>query len=416
MSTRRQRSQRRRPQAAAGPVRATLSVGALLALGIGIAAVPTPASATAPPVRPGELVNKNPDFDPDALRLSTTTDTLPAGAATQYQARVGDPVQRVYVVHNNGLLPLENVTVSDPGADGAAIRCGPGGTPTIATLLPLSWISCEATFTAMPGQHDTTATASGTLFLLGVTLSDQAAAGYTAVAPALSATLSLNGGKPATNLPAGSPVAAVVTVLNSGSATLTNVGPLAPQPPLSILGCNGAGSMIGSLGAGQSAFCTGALIPAPGANVADVTITGTWQWNQPITAQGPQSPRTIKLQTVAAAPYTGIPVTSPTPPPPPPTPGAPASTPTPPPPTPTPTPSATPTNPAAVFPPLFPPPTPSPTLHTPTPFPAPLGAAVQAVSQFKASRGLSLPLRVLVIIIIPVVAAAAGARRMASRR
>lgn len=404
-------------------VRGALSVSAVLGLGLAIAAVPLPASATvatSAPAKPADP-NQHPDFDHDALGLITTTDTLPEDQAAHFQAIAGDPVNRVYYLHNRGLLPLENVTVSDPGNNGAAIHCAPTGTATVPTLLPLAFVTCTSTFTATAGEKHTTATASGIVFLFGVTLTGEDQTGYTAVVPALSASLSLNGGQPTTHLPVGTPVSAVITMVNPGSVPLQQVGPLPPQPPLSIIGCGGDadnhGATVDKLNPGQSAFCTGALIPQPGAHESSVTVAGTWRWDHPITAQGPQSPKVLSIQTVASAQYTGVAVPTPPPPTPPP--------PTPPPPHPGPPPTPAPpgSTPALLIPPQSPLPSPSPSPtpspHRPTPVPtsSQIDAVLQqAVSQFQAQRQLPLPLKVLVIIIVPAVAAAAGARRIASSR
>ena len=395
-------------------IRGALSISAVLGLGLGIAAIPTPASASANAPKP-------PDPDDDALLLSTTTDTLPEDAATHFETIAGDAVHRVYYVHNRGLLPLDNITVSDPDASGATIHCGLTGASTIPTLLPLAWTTCSATFTATPGEHHTTATASGTVFLFNATVTGEDDTGYTAVVPALSASLSLgpipgagpapgnSGGlQPNTNLPIGSPIPATVTISNTGSVALTEVTP-APQSPLSISGCAPGDPVVHNLDAGKSADCTGVLIPAPGPNVSSVTITGIWQWDHPITEQGPQQPEQLTIQTVAEAPYVGVPVNNP-PPPPSPSPSSPA----PPPPTPAPP------SPAVVIP-QPPQPSQSPSLSPSSPAPTPTPTQVaamlqQPVSQFQASRQLPLPLKVLVIIIIPAVAAAAGARRIASSR
>lgn len=387
----------------------------ILVLGLGIAVVPTstPASAAQPTVAlpylalPNTVLANNVllpslDLDLDALRLSTVTDTLPADMAASYETIAGDPVQRVYTVRNNGLLALRNVSVTDPDAADTAMNCGPDGTPTIATLPPLSSSSCTATFAAVQGKHHTTISASGTVALLNVALSDAARVDYTAVLPALNASLSLGSGQPGVALPAGSPASATVTVLNTGSVALSQVTEQNALP-LTNFSCGGSDEpVLQQLNSGESVACSGAFTPAPGAHVISVTVIGSWLWHRPLTAQGPQPSRVLRVQTVTEAPYTGVP--------------APATPPTPTPVTPSgaaPTPAPAHSVPAVVI------PTPSSQLllvPTPAPVPTSARALLQPVSQFKASRGLSLPLKVLVIIIIPAVAAATGARRIASRR
>ncbi|HEV2344591.1 MAG TPA: hypothetical protein VGS97_10900 [Actinocrinis sp.] len=385
----------------------------ILALGLGIAVVPLPANGTQPAALPNTTIPNTAtpnnallpglDLDLGALQLSTTTDTLPADEAASYETIAGDPVQRVYAVRNRGLLALRDVSVSDPDANGAAMRCGPHGTPTLATLPPLSSSSCTVAFAAMQGKHHSTVTATGTVTLLDVMLSDADRVDYTAVVPALSASLSLGSGQSSPALPVGSPVPATVTVLNAGSVPLSEVSAQDP-PPLSDFSCGDGGAIVERLDAGESVACNATLTPAPGVHVSRVTITGNWVWDRPLTAQGPQPSRVLRVQTVAEASYTGVPVPS-TPP---------APTPVVTPSIPPPTSAAARSTPAAVL-----PPAPSPRLSpspAPTPTPTPTKALLQPVSAFQRSRGISLPLKVLVIVIIPAVAAATGARRIASRR
>ncbi len=387
-----------------GTALTAIGVGTLLTLALGTAAAPASASAARQAVQPNEAGGPilGVGLDLGALYVSTTTDTLPGEQAAHYQIIAGDPVRRVYVLRNDGLLTLKNVIVHDPDVSSGAMQCGPAGGPSVAALPPHSSASCSATFTAVPGEHDTTVTASGTVFLLNIIrLSGKSKADYTAVVPALQASLSLGGGPSGASLPAGTAVSATVTVRNAGSVQLTQIAPTDPQP-LTDFSCGDDGATVARLAAGESAACSGALTPEPGPHVSSLTIVGNWLWKWPLTAQGPQPRRTLKVRTVANAAYTGLPVSSPTP---------------------RPTPVASPpsTAPAPTTPPSEQPApvivVPSRSPHsTPTPAAAPSSAVLQTVSQFQASRGLPLPLKVLVVIVIPAVAAAAGARRIAAGR
>lgn len=371
-------------------------LGALLAAGIVVSWSPPAlaASGSNPPagVRAG--------LDLDSLHLSTFTDTLPGETATAFRALAGDVVRRVYVVRNDGLLPLIDVAVHDPDVSSSAIRCTPDGDDDDdADLGPLSWLTCSATFRASAGEHVSSVTASAVSAAFGRTLSAAGDAGYTAVAPGLSATLDFDNGVPqGGNLPADATVGARVLIRNTGSTELTGLR-VSPPPSLSGLGCR-ARATIGSLEPGESAVCSGPLTTSAGRRDDALVVAGTWRWDFAITARGPQPTRLFPIQATAVAAYNGIARPSP-----PPTPTAPpprmrsAAAPVPPvlPPSPPPPPTSA-------------PPTPSPPRG---PTPTPVRPLLPAAVQFVPSRGLSLPLKVLAIVIIPGVAAA---RRIASRK
>ncbi len=351
--------------------------GVLFALGL-VLAVSPPASAGAT----------------GALHISTFTDTLPGDTATAFHTLAGDMIRRVYIVRNDGLLPLTDVSVHDPDASPSAIRCGEDGDADDADLGPLSSTACSATFTASAGEHESTVVAMATSPVLERRLSAHDQAGYAAIAPGLSTSVTYrNGVRPGGSLPADTTVSATVTVVNSGAAELTNLR-LAPPPQLSGLRCSGS-STISSLSPGESASCTGSLATAPGRHDASLTVAGRWLWDRALTSQGPQPPRSFAVQAVADASYDGI---------------SPARSPSPPVRRPT---TIPPRRPAAL-PASSPPTTPSPPKAGPAlgPAPQPSHALAQAAGQFVASRGLSFPLKVLAIVVIPGVAAA---RRIARR-
>lgn len=370
--------------------------GALLATGFVLAVGPSAFAASAASNQPTDV---RVDLDLGALRLSTFTDTLPGTAATAFHALAGDTVRRVYVVHNDGLLPLTGVSVIDPDVPSSAIRCthdgdddwdgagdGDGaGEATGADLGPLSWLTCFASFKAAVGEHDVRVSASAVSPVFGQTLSTAADTGYTAIAPGLSASLAFANGVPSGGaLPADTTVGASVRIVNSGSADVTGLR-LVPPPSLSGLACS-AGSSAGALGPGESAVCSGSLATAAGRHDESLAVDGTWLWDRAITSQGPQPTSWCPIQATTYAAYDGIK---------PPSPRA----------------AAAPRLPAAS-------PSPSPPAsRTPSPphspAPTPVEPLAPANLQFVPSRGLSLPLKVLAIVVIPGVAAA---RRIASRK
>lgn len=380
--------------------------GALLATGFVLAVGPSALAASAASNQPADV---RVGLDLDVLRLSTFTDTLPGTAATAFHALAGDTVRRVYVVRNDGLLPLTGVSVHDPDVSSSAIRCTHDGDDDSgsardgdesdgvngADLGPLSWLTCVATFKAAVGEHDGRITASAASPVFGRTLSAAADTGYTAVAPGLSASLAFaNGVPPGGALPADATVGARVQIVNSGSAEVTGLYLVLP-PSVSGLACS-AGSSVGALAPGESAVCSGSLATAAGRHDDSLAVDGTWLWDRAITSQGPQPTRWYPIQTIAYAAYDGI-----KPPSPPPSPAPPPS----------PRAAAAPRLPAAS-------PSPSPPASPPprpprTPGPSPVEALAPASVQFVPSRGLSLPLKVLAIVVIPGVAAA---RRIASRK
>lgn len=365
-------------------------LGALLAAGIVVAVSPSAmaASSSNPPA------GVRAELDLGSLHLSTFTDTLPGEAATAFHALTGDVVRRIYVVRNDGLVPLIDVAVHDPDVSASAIRCTPeGDDDDDADLAPLSWTSCSATFRASVGEHVSSVTATAVSAIFRRTLSAAADAGYAAVAPGLSATLEFENGLPrGGNLPADTTVSTRIRVANTGSTALTGLRLSAP-PSLSGLSCVAAGSTIGSLDPGESAVCSGSLTPSIGRHDDTVLVAGTWRWDCAITAEGPQPTRSYPIQAIADAAYNGIPRPSPPP--------------------------QRPRSAAAPVPPVVPPP-PSPPTSAPvtpnpplSPPPTPVRPLAPAAVQFVPSRGLSLPLKVLAIVIIPGVAAA---RRIASRK
>lgn len=380
------------------PVLRLSLLGALLAAGI-VAAVSPSALAAAAGSNPPTDVRV--DLDLGALHLSTLTDTLPGEAATAFHARAGDVVRRVYVVRNDGLLPLTDVSVHDPDVSASAIRCAPDGDgDDDADMGPLSWMSCSATFAASAGEHESRITATAVSAIFKRTLSASAAAGYTAIAPALSATVTFDNGVPqGGNLPADASVGVKVRIANPGSAELTGLR-VTPPPPLSSLVCP-AGSTIGSLDPGESAICSGSLAITAGRHEDALVVAGMWRWDRAITAQGPQPPRSYPIQATANVAYNGITRPSPSP------------TPTPPPPPP-PAHSAAALGPPVISPSPSPPTSASPTQRPPrSPAPTPVRPLLPATVQFVPSRGLSLPEKVLVIVLVPGVAAA---RRIVSRK
>jgi hypothetical protein len=328
------------------------------------------------------------DLDLEALHVSTFTDTLPDQAAADFQARAGDPVRRVYLVRNDGLLPLVDVSVHDPDAAGAALSCGPDGAPDISALAPLSWASCSTSFTAETGGHSTTVTASATSPTFGRSLSATTVAGYTAVEPGLQVTVSFGSG---VDLPANTDVPATVTITDTGSVTLHDLTPVSPQP-LSGLSCGPGGSVLPDLGPGESALCTATLATTPGVHSGSLTLAGTWTWAQPITAAGLQCRRVLAIQAVADASYTGV--LPPAPPP--------AQVRAAPPPPPRQTPPQQ-TRAAAVPPTPTPTPTASPP-HSPSASPTPSRGVLVGNPQYPVSHGLSVPLKVLAIVIVPAIA------------
>ncbi len=370
-------------------------LGALLAAGIVLSVSPSAvaASGSNPPAS-GRV-----GLDLGSLHVSTFTDTLPGEAATAFHALAGDVVRRAYVVRNDGLLPLIDVAVHDPDVSSSAIPCTPDGDDDDdADLGPLSWMNCSATFRASAGEHVSSVTATAVSAVFGRTLFAAAAAGYTAVAPGLSATLDFENGVPqGGNLPAATTVGARVRILNTGSTELTGLR-VSPPPSLSGLSCPD-GSTISSLDPGESAICSGSLTTAAGRHDDTLVVAGTWRWDRAITEQGPQSTRLFPIQATADATYHGIAPPSPRP------------TPTPPPPRQH--------SVVAVVPPAVPPSSSAPTSASPTPSaprsptPTPVRPLLPAAVQFVPSRGLSLPLKVLAIVVIPGVAAG---RRIASRK
>jgi hypothetical protein len=387
----------------------TLIFSTLLATGLVIAS--SPSSLAASPATPSAGVHVDPGLDLglglnlDALHLSTFTDTLPGDQASDFHALAGDLVRRVYVVRNDGLLPLTRVTVHDPDVSPSSITCSRHGDPDDARdpddpeLGPLHWTACSATFTALAGTHETTVTATATSPVAGRTLSAQDDAAYTAISPGLSASVTFkNGVAPGGSVPAGATIGATLRIVDSGSAEIAG---LHATPPASWSGFTcPAGSPADSLGPGESVVCNGSLSTAPGRHDGSVIVSGRWHWDRPITSQGPQFARWYPIQVTADAGYVGfVPSTPPPSPPPaalapPPRSAALARVP-----------AATPPSPSA-----SPPPSPKPS-NSPTP--APRHALPPATAQFVASRGLSLPLKVLAIVVIPGVAAA---RRIVSRR
>lgn len=368
--------------------------GALLAAGIVIAASPTASAAAGSNTSTGVRA----DLDLGALHLSTFTDTLPGEEAAAFHARAGDVVRRVYVLRNDGLLPLTDVSVHDPDASASAIRCTPDGDEDDdADMAPLSWMSCSATFQAVPGEHVGSATASAVSAIFKHTLSAAADAGYAAITPGLSATLTFENGVPrGGNLPADAVVGARVRILNPGSAELAALR-VVPPSSLSGLSCR-AGSTIGSLDPGESTVCSGSLRTAAGRHEDALVVAGTWRWDHAITAQGPQPTRWYPIQAGTSAAYNGV--ARPSPPP----------TPTPLPPRPRSAGASAPVIPPSPSTSASPSPIPSP---PPSPAPAPVRPLPPAAVQFVPARGLSPPLKVLAIVIIPAVAAA---RRIASRK
>src|ERR1700719_4309934 len=102
--------------------RSTLRLSVLLLVGLACALAPAAAAEGTAQTGYHAL-----DLDLEALHVSAFTDTLPDETAADFQARAGDPVRRVYLVRNDGLLPLVDVSVHDPDAAGAALSCGPDG-------------------------------------------------------------------------------------------------------------------------------------------------------------------------------------------------------------------------------------------------------------------------------------------------
>lgn len=405
---------------------AALGLLAVVALGLPIGTAGPDAAAARPTAAPRQ------GFEPGSgtLRLFTFTDTLPGTAATAFHALAGEQVRRVYLVDNDGLLPLTDVSVHDPDVSPSAFRClqddgdsagaqrsGLALRSAGADLGPLGWTACSVLFTARVGEHLSTVTATATSPVAGRVLAAQDDAGYTAVAAGLSVHVTFQGGVNAGgSLPAGAEVGASVELVNAGSVRLVDLHPASPSP-LSGLACSADGQSgggqsggahvadatvlnptvsnptVSALDPGGSATCTGSLRTEPGRNAANLSIAGMWLWDRAITSQGPQSPRSFPLLVVADASYTGI---AP--------PGAPPS----------PAPVQPPAQPkpnAARTPPRVPT---SPKPHPPrSAAPAPSHAPPQAAARFVASRGLSFPLKVLAIVVIPGVAAA---RRLASHR
>ncbi|HZP50387.1 hypothetical protein [Actinocrinis sp.] len=371
--------------------------GALLATGFVLITGPSAFAAS-----PGQyqVADARLGLDLDALRLSTFTDTLPGTEATAFHALAGDTVRRVYVVRNDGLLPLTGVSVHDPDVSSAAIRCTHDGDDDSddsdgADLGPLSRLTCFATFKAAVGEHDGRVTASAVSPVFNRTPFAAADTGYTAIAPGLSASLAFaNGVPPGGGLPADTAVGATVRIVNSGSAEVTGLR-LVPPPSLSGLACS-AGLSVGSLDPGASAVCSGSLRTTAGRHDDSLVVAGTWLWDRAITSQGQQPTRRYPIQATTDAAYNGIRAPSP--------PASPA-------PPPSPRVAAAPRLPAASPPPSPPAsPTPSPPR---SPVPTPVQPLAPATVQFVPSRGLSLPLKVLAIVVIPGVAAA---RRFASRK
>ncbi|MGH6657222.1 MAG: hypothetical protein ACRDVE_18720, partial [Actinocrinis sp.] len=315
----------------------------------------------------------------------------------------------VYIVRNDGLLPLTHIALLDPDVPGSSMHCDDDERPgNLDDLGPLSWESCTVTFTARPGTHQESVTATATAPLLQRTLSTSAPSGYTAVRPDLSASLTLGNGLTAGgDLRIGKPAGARITVTDSGDVRLEHITPTA-APPLAAVSCadSGGGPAVAALEPGRSAACDARFTPAPGPRSTAVTVTGTWYWSKPITTQGPQSPRRVTVQATAGASYVGV--LPPSPPPP-----KPSPSPSPTPPAPAPVKRTPPPAPAIVPPPAPPSPTPARPSPPPSPAPSPTHAVLQAAQQFQPTRGLSIPLKVLAIVIIPAVAAA---RRVISRR
>lgn len=341
---------------------------------------------------------------PGSLRLSTFTDTLPGTAATAFHALAGDTVRRIYILHNDGLLPLTDVSVHDPDVSSAVFRCGlgdgdegddgaDGEADDGADLGPFGWTACSATFTARVGEHESTVSATGSSLIARRFVSAEDTAGYTAIAPGLTVSVTFgDGSRPGGSLPAGAAVVAAVRVTNSGSTPLAGLRPVPPLP-FSGFGCP-AGSAVPALAPGGSAVCTGTLRVAPGRHDSGLSVAGTWLWDRAITGCGPRPPRSFPIKASADASYIGV---------------TPPTSPPPPPPAPPPAPHA---RPAAVAVPVRPPSTPPPS--PPRSTPPPTGHALpRATIRFVAARGLSFPLKVLAIVVIPGVAAV---RRFASRR
>jgi hypothetical protein len=367
--------------------RSALRLSILLLLGLACALAP--AAAAEGTAQSGYV---DPDLDLDALHVSTFTDTLPGQVAADFQARTGDPVRRFYVLRNDGLLPLVDVSVHDPDAAGATLSCGPDGTPGISALAPLSWASCSTGFAAVTGEHQTTVTAAATSPTFNRSLSATAVAGYTALEPGLQVSVSFEGGD--NSLPANADVPATVTIADTGSVDLHNLAAVGPQP-LSGLDCGFGGAVPADLDEGESALCTATLTTTPGTHSGSLTIAGTWTWARPITAQGPQYRRVLTIQAIADTSYTGV--LLPTTPPP-----QPRVAPPPPP-----SPALIRTGPAAIPPAPFPTPTP-PSSPSRSPAPSPTRTPSHAVlvgnPQYPVSHGLSLPLKVLAIIVVPAIA------------
>jgi hypothetical protein len=334
-----------------------------------------------------------PPLNPDALHVMTYTDAMPNASATNFQARAGDPVRRVYVVRNDGLLPLDDVTVHDPQTGHGPLRCGDGGTDGTG-LDPLSWASCSVTFPAAAGEHDGAVTVTATSPGHSPGLTAQAEAGYTAILPSLHVGVSF--GSRSTHLHTGATASAAVTVANTGSVTLYGLSAVAASP-LSGLSCGTQGTKIGRLDPGDSTTCTATVDVSTGSHSGSVTASGYWWWKLPLTADGPQWSGWQRISATGTGGYTAL-----EPPPPAAPRDAPAVVPPPvrpaPPPSPSPSPTPTPT------------PTPPPT-HSPPP--TPIHAVIAGTPHYPVSRGLSVPLKVLAIVVVPAIAV--GRRAAAGR-
>jgi len=97
-------------------------------------------------------------LDP-SIDIEKTTNGEQADATAGPLLGLGDPVEWVYEVTNDGAVPVVQVTVSDsdPSVD---VVC-PGGTNVIALLVPGESVTCAASGIAIAGQYENLGSASG---------------------------------------------------------------------------------------------------------------------------------------------------------------------------------------------------------------------------------------------------------------
>jgi len=97
---------------------------------------------------------------PGIFSVEKFTNGIDSDAAPGNRIPVGDPVEWTYVVSNDGLVELSNVTVTDSQLDDSEIDCG-NGTNVIPSLSANETVTCRATGVSEPGPYNNVATVTG---------------------------------------------------------------------------------------------------------------------------------------------------------------------------------------------------------------------------------------------------------------